>query len=219
MITIPDPEHSIGEERWLLVGQSVAGRLVVVAHTERGDEIRIINARPATRRERQTYEADQYAFRYSDDIRPECDFSGGVRGKYAQRFREELVRLARVHEVLPLWTDMGGCIALRPSGQLVFFARDDPEKLSLLVQLGLTIGAWSTPRGQWQQMLSQHCRSRTSARLRRPRLSFLRRVRQARFRSRQHRVRVRRAWLGPIVKAWLPNKRLKIAPRSLSAIP
>ncbi|TME54033.1 MAG: BrnT family toxin [Chloroflexi bacterium] len=49
-ITIPDPQHSIGEERWLLVGQSVAGRLVVVAHTERGDEIRIINARPATRR-------------------------------------------------------------------------------------------------------------------------------------------------------------------------
>ena len=58
-ITIPDPQHSIGEERWLLVGQSVAGRLVVVAHTERGDEIRIINARPATRRERQTYEEDQ----------------------------------------------------------------------------------------------------------------------------------------------------------------
>ena len=34
-------------------------RLVVVAHAERGDEIRIINARPATRRERQTYEEDQ----------------------------------------------------------------------------------------------------------------------------------------------------------------
>ena len=58
-ITIPDPEHSIGEERWLLVGQSVEGHLVVVAHTERGDEIRIINARPATRRERQTYEEDR----------------------------------------------------------------------------------------------------------------------------------------------------------------
>jgi uncharacterized DUF497 family protein len=58
-ITIPDPEHSIGEERWLLVGQSVAGRLLVVAHTERVDEIRIISARPATRRERQTYEEDQ----------------------------------------------------------------------------------------------------------------------------------------------------------------
>ncbi len=47
------------EAAWLLVGQSVTGRLVVVAHTERGDEIRIINARPATRRERQTYEEDQ----------------------------------------------------------------------------------------------------------------------------------------------------------------
>jgi uncharacterized protein len=58
-ITITDPQHSIGEERWLLIGWSVAGRLVVVAHTERGDEIRIINARPATRRERQTYEEDQ----------------------------------------------------------------------------------------------------------------------------------------------------------------
>jgi len=58
-ITIPDPEHSIGEERWLLLGQSVAGRLLVVAHTEHRDEIRIINARAATRRERQTYEEDQ----------------------------------------------------------------------------------------------------------------------------------------------------------------
>ena len=57
--SIPDPQHSIGEERWLLVGQSLAGRLVVVAHTERGHEIRIIDARPATRRERQTYEEDR----------------------------------------------------------------------------------------------------------------------------------------------------------------
>ena len=58
-ITIPDPEHSLAEARWLLVGQSTAGRLLVVAHTERGDEIRIITARPATRRERDTYEEDQ----------------------------------------------------------------------------------------------------------------------------------------------------------------
>jgi uncharacterized DUF497 family protein len=55
-ITIADPEHSAGEERWLLLGQSAAGRLLVVAHTEHGDEIRIITARPATRRERQNYE-------------------------------------------------------------------------------------------------------------------------------------------------------------------
>jgi len=58
-ITIPDPDHSAAEERWLLVGQSSAGRLLVVAHTERGDEIGLINARPATRRERDTYEEEQ----------------------------------------------------------------------------------------------------------------------------------------------------------------
>ena len=57
-ITIPDPDHSAGEERWLLIGEGRAGRLLVVAHTERGDEIRLITARPATRRERQTYEEE-----------------------------------------------------------------------------------------------------------------------------------------------------------------
>ena len=57
-ITIPDPDHSAGEERWLLIGGGRAGRLLVVAHTERGDEIRLITARPATRRERQTYEEE-----------------------------------------------------------------------------------------------------------------------------------------------------------------
>ena len=57
-ITIPDPDHSAGEERWLLIGEGRAGRLLVVAHTERGDEIRLITARPATRRERQTYDEE-----------------------------------------------------------------------------------------------------------------------------------------------------------------
>ena len=57
-ITIPDPDHSTGEERWLLIGEGRAGRLLVVAHTERRDEIRLITARPATRRERQTYEEE-----------------------------------------------------------------------------------------------------------------------------------------------------------------
>jgi uncharacterized DUF497 family protein len=58
-ITISDPDHSAGEERWLLVGESRAGRLLVVAYTERANEIRLITARPATRRERQTYEEEQ----------------------------------------------------------------------------------------------------------------------------------------------------------------
>jgi uncharacterized DUF497 family protein len=57
-ITISDPDHSKKEERFLLVGHSRAGRLLVIAHTERGNEIRLINARPATRRERQKYEKE-----------------------------------------------------------------------------------------------------------------------------------------------------------------
>jgi uncharacterized DUF497 family protein len=58
-VTIPDPDHSVAEHRFLLVGLTRTGRLVVVAHTERGDEIRLISARPTSRREREAYEEDQ----------------------------------------------------------------------------------------------------------------------------------------------------------------
>ncbi len=55
--TFPDPDHSVGEERLVTLGQSRAGRTLVVAHTDRADdEVRIISARPATRRERRFYE-------------------------------------------------------------------------------------------------------------------------------------------------------------------
>lgn len=57
-LTIPDPDHSVGEERFVLIGQSDRRRLVVVAHVERGTLIRIISARLATRRERTTYEEE-----------------------------------------------------------------------------------------------------------------------------------------------------------------
>lgn len=55
-VTITDPDHSTSEDRFLLVGLSEAGRLLVVSHVERGDEIRLISARVATRRERRVYE-------------------------------------------------------------------------------------------------------------------------------------------------------------------
>ena len=55
-ITIPDPAHSIGEARFILVGLSYLGRLVVVGHAETGDSIRIISARLATNAERRSYE-------------------------------------------------------------------------------------------------------------------------------------------------------------------
>lgn len=57
-LTIPDRDHSVAEERFVLIGQSERRRLVVVAHVERGDLIRIISARRATRRERKTYEEE-----------------------------------------------------------------------------------------------------------------------------------------------------------------
>jgi uncharacterized protein len=57
-LTISDPDHSDDEKRFILLGQSYAGRLLVVVHTERGAGIRIIGARLATRRERVSYEQE-----------------------------------------------------------------------------------------------------------------------------------------------------------------
>jgi uncharacterized DUF497 family protein len=52
-ITIPDPEHSVEEARFVLIGRSAIRRLLVVVHRERGERIRLISARLATGRERQ----------------------------------------------------------------------------------------------------------------------------------------------------------------------
>ena len=54
--TYPDEAHSEEEARFLTIGASHRGRVLVVAHTERNDTIRIISARRATRREREFYE-------------------------------------------------------------------------------------------------------------------------------------------------------------------
>ena len=50
-----DPDHSEDEDRFVLLGASHAGRLVVVSHTHRGKRIRLISARLASKRERRTY--------------------------------------------------------------------------------------------------------------------------------------------------------------------
>ena len=55
-LTIPDPEHSLSEERYITMGRAFTGKLLVVVHTDRDDNIRIISARPASRRERKFYE-------------------------------------------------------------------------------------------------------------------------------------------------------------------
>jgi uncharacterized protein len=53
-----DPDHSVGEERFLTFGVSERGRLLVVAHTEEDDTLRIISARIANKGERKIYEED-----------------------------------------------------------------------------------------------------------------------------------------------------------------
>lgn len=55
-VTGADPDNSEGEERLITFGMSSKRRLLVVSQTERGEAIRIISARRATRRERQIYE-------------------------------------------------------------------------------------------------------------------------------------------------------------------
>ena len=51
-----DPDHSLEERRFVTFGMSSSGRLLVVAHAQHDDAIRIITARPATRAERKLYE-------------------------------------------------------------------------------------------------------------------------------------------------------------------
>jgi uncharacterized DUF497 family protein len=55
-LTIADPDHSEAEFRFVSVGMSSAGRLVVVGYTERGERMRIITARLASAREHKQYE-------------------------------------------------------------------------------------------------------------------------------------------------------------------
>ena len=57
-ITVPDPDHSIQERRYLTIGMSNQLRRLIVAHTERGNRIRIVTARPLTRAEREAYEEE-----------------------------------------------------------------------------------------------------------------------------------------------------------------
>jgi hypothetical protein len=58
--TYPDPDHSVEERRFVTIGLSAAARIVVVMHADDGKMVRIISARPATRRERQFYEEARF---------------------------------------------------------------------------------------------------------------------------------------------------------------
>ncbi len=54
--TFIDPDHSIGEARWLTFGMSRMGRILAIIYTERRGKVRLISARVATKHERNTYE-------------------------------------------------------------------------------------------------------------------------------------------------------------------
>ncbi len=55
-----DPDHSTGEQRELIFGQSAAGRLLLVSFVQRGQTIRIISARKANKQERRRYEEEVF---------------------------------------------------------------------------------------------------------------------------------------------------------------
>ena len=54
--TFPDPDHSVEERRYITIGQSTTGRILVVAHADRQDTVRLISARRPAPRERRFYE-------------------------------------------------------------------------------------------------------------------------------------------------------------------
>jgi uncharacterized DUF497 family protein len=57
--TYEDPDHSAHERRYLTIGTSARGRLLHIAFADRGERIRIINARKVTKRERELYEKEE----------------------------------------------------------------------------------------------------------------------------------------------------------------
>jgi uncharacterized protein len=60
-VTFSDPDHSDDEEREITIGVTKSRRVVFVSHSRRGDRLRIISARAATRTERRQYEEGDIA--------------------------------------------------------------------------------------------------------------------------------------------------------------
>jgi uncharacterized DUF497 family protein len=85
-VTIEDPDHSWSEPRYITVGATRMGEMLVVSHTNRMTSTRLISARPATKAEIRRYmhrDMNQIRDEESDELRPEYDFTNGVRGMFA----------------------------------------------------------------------------------------------------------------------------------------
>lgn len=60
-VVLTDDDHSDGEQRYWIIGESDQSRVLLVVYTERGDLVHLISARPATRREVRVYEEEKYS--------------------------------------------------------------------------------------------------------------------------------------------------------------
>ncbi|WP_199316836.1 BrnT family toxin [Chroococcidiopsis sp [FACHB-1243]] len=96
-IAIDDPNHSQSEQRYIIIGSSNRGRLLVVVFLDRGtifvssapDELHVMNAEPT----KKVPKPSQDEKTNSDlDLRDEYDFRGGVRGKYTPRLARDIQR-------------------------------------------------------------------------------------------------------------------------------
>lgn len=122
----PD-QHSIGEERFYLLGISDRGKLLVVCHTDRGENTRIIRRGERTRASEGNMMKSGKGSRKASPV-PDIDFSGGVRGKYAARYARgtNLVALSPdVAEVFPDSTAVNEALRtlVRLSGRTVRTSR------------------------------------------------------------------------------------------------
>ena len=78
-----DRAHSIAEDRYITIGETWVGDVLVVGHTEREGRIRIISARRATRIEKRDYMDEDFdTINDTDDLLPEYDFKGAPRGMF-----------------------------------------------------------------------------------------------------------------------------------------
>ncbi|MFS8087203.1 MAG: BrnT family toxin [Acidobacteriota bacterium] len=103
-ITVPDPLHSVAENRFVITGLSYQQRHLVVVHADRGDRIRIISACLATATERKNMSQELNSER-DPDMLDEYDFSNGVRGKYAGRFAQGSNVVVLDPDVAQVFTD------------------------------------------------------------------------------------------------------------------
>lgn len=101
-VTIDDPGHSDYEERYVTIGASLFDDVYVVVHADGEDRIRIISARHATNAERRKYMNEDFDRIHDreekDPMRPEYDFSKGVRGKYWKGPERKIVSYMRIDQ-------------------------------------------------------------------------------------------------------------------------